>query len=249
MKKLLLLVFMLSAAAFSSYSQNLVLSNLQGNLPTNAFITQVGTPDSVELITYLYVKNTGASTINVFCKKVEVKKIDSVETTMCWAGGCYPSFVNVSPNAAPILSGQTITDFVGHYTWAGYSQPGFKPGESIVRWVFYNEANANDSASVTIKYTSWPVGLDEITSREGTLSAAYPNPAGETTRISYTLPEGSQGAIMIRNLVGATVQTEQLRSGSGTITFRTSSLNDGIYFYSLVVDGKPIQTKKLVVRH
>ena len=247
MKKLLLLVYLLSAVVFYGYSQSLVLSNTSGPLAANAILTQTGNHDSLELITYLYVKNISAQSINVLCKKVEVSAMDSVETTMCWAGGCYPSFVNVSPNAQPILAGQTISDFSGHY--GSTTGRGFKPGESVERWVFYNESNPGDSVCITVKYATWSVGVDEKNSRQGMLSNAYPNPANAKFTCNYSVPSGSTGTIIIRNLVGAAVQSEELPSGSGAVTIHTSGLSDGIYFYSLMLDGKVSQTKKLVVRH
>jgi len=247
MKKLFLLVYLLSIAAFYGYSQSLSLSNLQGPIVANSTIIQAGTPDSTELITYMNVKNTGTSTLNVFCKKVHVTMMDSVEVTMCWAGACYPSFVNVSPNSKPIDAGQIITDFVGHYSCM--TSHGFKSGESIVRWVFYDGANTNDSVSVTVKYTSFPLGVDDKIIHQGILSNIYPNPADATVSFSYAVPSGSQGTIVIRNLVGSMVQTEQVSDGSGKMTLNTASLNDGIYFCSLVLDGKISQTKKLVIKH
>ncbi len=247
MKRLLLLVYLLSIVAFYGYSQSLYLSNAQGPIIANSTITQAGTPDSLELITYLNVKNIGTHAVNIYCKKIYISQIDSVEVTMCWAGSCYPPFVNVSPNSQPIAVGQTITDFVGHY--GSVTGHGFKSGESIIRWVFYDATDRNDTVSVTVKYTSYPVGIQEKISLQGLLSNAFPNPAGATASFNYSVPSGSQGAIIIRNLVGAAVQTEQVISGAGKITVSTANLSDGLYFYSLMIDGKIIQTKKLVVKH
>ncbi len=247
MKRMFLLVCLLSVAAIYSYSQSLSLISHQGVVLTNSSVTQMGTPDSLELITYMDVKNITGNSINVYCKKVEVKMMDSVETTMCWAGGCYPSFVNVSPNGAPMAAGQTVTDFVGHY--GSTTGHGFKSGESIVRWVFYNEANPNDSVYLVVKYTSYPLGIEENNLRQGTLSNAYPNPADASASFSYSVPSGSTGSLVIRNLVGTTIQHEDVTAGAGSKTINTSGLNAGLYFYSLMVDGKISQTKKLVVKH
>ena len=142
MKKLLLLVYLLSIAAFYGYSQSLSLMTPQGTVVTNSFITQYGTYDSLELVTYLHVKNISAQDVNIYAKKIEIFLTDSVETTMCWAGGCYSASTFVSPNYASIPAGQTATDFSGHYsTTTGH---GFNLGESIVRWVFFNDENHND---------------------------------------------------------------------------------------------------------
>ena len=249
MKRLILSIVMFSFIAFYGYSQSISLSNLNGIIPPNATLTQAGTPDSSELLTFLNVKNIGTHTINVYCKKVQLSMLDSTEVELCWAGGCYPSFVFVSPNSQPINTGQTITDFSGHYNWVGTTQPGFKPGESVVRWVFFDSGNTNDSASVTIKYTSYIVGMEEANASQGFLSNAYPNPADANAFYSYALPSGSQGKIIIRNVLGTIMQTEQLSSGSGKLNINTARLSAGIYFYSLIVDGKITQTKKLIVTH
>ena len=123
MKRLILFVFVLSFLAFYGFAQSIVISNLSGVLPTNASCTQMGTHDCVELLTFFNVKTATSHTLNVFCKKVHLSMMDSTETTMCWAGGCYPSWVNVSPTSQAIEAGATQTDFVGHYSWTGTSQP------------------------------------------------------------------------------------------------------------------------------
>jgi hypothetical protein len=247
MKKVLLSVYLFSVVAFYGYSQSLTLSNQHGAIQPNAIIVQAGTPDSVELITYLNVKNISNATIKVFCKKVQLTMLDSTEMTMCWAGNCYPAPVNVSPFSQSINAGQTNTEFIGHYTQTAFSH--FKSGESVIRWVFYNQANVNDSASVTVKYTTYPLGIDESNGRQAVLSNAYPNPANAVAGFNYAVPSGSQARIVIRNILGSIVHSEQVSTGSGKISVNTANLTDGIYFYSLMLDGKNSQTKKLVVKH
>ncbi|MFL5788780.1 MAG: tail fiber domain-containing protein [Flavisolibacter sp.] len=73
-----------------------------------------------------------------------------------------------------------------------------------------------------------------------------PNPARTATSIGYSIPtnNGSAQLQLIDNL-GRTVKTIQLNS-SGRINLDLSSLSSGTYTYSLVVDGKVVETKKLV---
>jgi len=247
MKKLFLSLCLLSVVAIYGYSQSLSLSNIHGAIVANSTIIQAGTPDSVELTTYLYVKNNGSKTIDVLCKKSQLRMLDSAEVSLCWAGGCYQSGTNISPNAATMAAGQTITDFVGHYQQVSFNH--FMVGESVVRWVFYDRGNVNDSVSVTIKYTTYPLGIAESNSRQSTLSNIYPNPASIEAGCSYTLPSGSQGSILIRDMLGATVLTQVLPATTGKTVINTGNLNDGIYFCSLLVDGKISQTKRLIVKH
>lgn len=247
MKKLLFSIFLLSSVAIYGYAQSITLSNSNGPIAPNATIIQQGTPDSVELITYLNVKNETGSSLNVFCKKVEMIMLDSTEITMCWAGNCYPAATNVSPYAQAISPGQVNTEFVGHYTQTAFNH--FKVGESVVRWVFYDRDLTDDSASVTVKYTSYPLAVEETQAHQPVLSGIYPNPASGDVSCSYSLPGGSLGSILVRNMLGASVSTHPLPSANGKVTFSTANLNDGIYFCSLLVDGKIRQTQKLIVKH
>ena len=64
MKRMFLLVCLLSVAAIYSYSQSLSLISHQGVVLTNSSVTQMGTPDSLELITYMDVKNITGNSIN-----------------------------------------------------------------------------------------------------------------------------------------------------------------------------------------
>jgi hypothetical protein len=248
MKKLILFIYLLSIVAIYGYSQNISLSNSHGTIVSGSMIDQVGTPDSSELLTYLYVKNTGSKPISVLCKKYHLSLLDSTEVLMCWAGSCYGPETYVSPNEQLITSGQTIKDFVGHYasTKASFL---LNPGESLIRWVFYDSASPNDSASVTVKYTTYPLGIEDSKGNKGMLSNMYPNPASGNASCSYTLPSGARGAIVIRDILGSTLQTQVLPNDSGRFTVNTMNLSDGVYFCSLLVEGKVSQTKKLIVKH
>ena len=116
MKKIVIFFALIAGIAAVGFAQSLQLSNGKGILPSNGEIIQAGTPDSSELVTYIYVKNTGTTDKNVVCKKTQMMALDSTEVTMCWAGGCYPSTTNISPNAQLITPGQTNYEFLGHYT-------------------------------------------------------------------------------------------------------------------------------------
>jgi hypothetical protein len=76
-----------------------------------------------------------------------------------------------------------------------------------------------------------------------------PNPFGEETSISYFLPQGSiNAAISISNASGAEVKNITLtEKGNGRVILNLSGLNAGTYFYTLVVDGKRIDTKSMLV--
>ncbi|MFL5788419.1 MAG: hypothetical protein ACJ748_10225, partial [Flavisolibacter sp.] len=73
-----------------------------------------------------------------------------------------------------------------------------------------------------------------------------PNPAGNSTRIQYSIPSATNRAqLVLSNNLGQVIKTVPLNA-SGVINLDTSLLSSGVYNYSLIVDGKIIDTKKLV---
>lgn len=247
MKKILLSVWIISMVAVTVYAQNLSLSNAGGAIAPNATLIQTGTYDSVGLATSLNVKNTGTERIGVLCKKTELTMLNSTEISMCWAGQCYGPEVYISPEDQQIGAGETNTQFVAHYNQVEFNH--LPAGESVVRWVFYDRGNVNDSVSVTVRYITYGLGVGEQITADGMLSNIYPNPASGNAGLSYTVPSGMQGMIRFRNILGESVKTIILPPGTDKLTIDTREFSDGIYFYSLVVDGKVTRTKKLIVRH
>ena len=60
----------------------------------------------------------------------------------------------------------------------------------------------------------------------------------------------SSGIIKISNTNGQGIKSINLSAkNSGQITIQTNNLIAGTYFYSLIVDGKTIDTKKMVITH
>jgi hypothetical protein len=247
MKNRLLLFSILAMIVFAGYSQSLSLSNQNGPIVPNSIIIQPGTPDSVTLNTYIDITNTGNAPLNVLCRKTELNMIDSTRTFICWANFCYAPHIYVTPNTQSIGSGETYTGFKGIYAHDTYNF--FSVGESVVRWTFFDQDNLNDSVSVTVRYPTYPVSIGELYGSVSVLSAIYPNPVSFTANTEFTVPRGSQGSILIRDVVGAVVQTYLVPAGTGKIQMNVSNLSDGVYFCSLLIDGRPAHTRKLIVRH
>lgn len=81
----------------------------------------------------------------------------------------------------------------------------------------------------------------------GSLSQNTPNPVERTARIVYAVPAGAGHAhLLITDNLGRTVKSVSL-SKSGYVNIDVSSLSSGIYNYTLLVDGKITDTKKMEV--
>ncbi|MCB0728666.1 MAG: SBBP repeat-containing protein [Ignavibacteriae bacterium] len=78
----------------------------------------------------------------------------------------------------------------------------------------------------------------------------YPNPFNPYTYIRYEMPVQGNVQIEVYNINGSKVQTlvnEKKESGNHEIEFNGSNLSSGIYFYKFSINGKLINTKKLIL--
>lgn len=77
---------------------------------------------------------------------------------------------------------------------------------------------------------------------------AYPNPASNQVSFDYTLSDQTINAyIRVHNLLGTVVKETRLDYFSGKLILDVCDLNEGFYFYSIVVNNEVIDTKRLVI--
>ncbi|MEO1654675.1 MAG: hypothetical protein AAFU64_14105, partial [Bacteroidota bacterium] len=96
--------------------------------------------------------------------------------------------------------------------------------------------------------------LGQKTEEESPTSQLFqnqPNPLDQSTRIPYRLAEEVQEAlILITDWQGKEVKRYILEaSGEGEIHLQTERLASGLYLYSLVIDGKLSDTKRMLIKH
>jgi len=80
------------------------------------------------------------------------------------------------------------------------------------------------------------------------LSDPIPNPAKDEVRFDYTLPKGNNASIKIFDAM-RTTQVEELTLGdsSSSLQLNLKNFHSGIYVIKLVVEGRPLVTKKLSI--
>jgi len=81
------------------------------------------------------------------------------------------------------------------------------------------------------------------------LEQNVPNPFNENTSIKYYIPENINYAqIIFTDMQGRIIKTVDIKqTGHGQLKVYVANLSQGIYQYSILVDGKVIDTKKMVV--
>ncbi len=90
-------------------------------------------------------------------------------------------------------------------------------------------------------------GSRSVTTVTGMLGQNVPNPAHSSVRISYSLPSGAgRGQLLLTDAAGKAIKAVPL-AASGVVDLNTALLASGTYTYSLMVNGKILETKKLAV--
>lgn len=100
-------------------------------------------------------------------------------------------------------------------------------------------SNTNNTTDITLE------GIDGASLKQNA-----PNPFGGNTSIEYSLPRNfSNASIQIFNAQGALMRKVGLpqTAGVGVLNIKAKELAPGEYVYTLVVDGKIIDTKKMIL--
>lgn len=80
------------------------------------------------------------------------------------------------------------------------------------------------------------------------LGQNVPNPFSERTIINFNVSGFTNAQIIVFDLNGRTVLSRSIeKKGQGSIVINGFELDSGMYLYSLVVDGKEIDTKRMIL--
>jgi len=99
------------------------------------------------------------------------------------------------------------------------------------------------SAKATINIETY----DLSSKNASLLEQNTPNPFSGQTNISYTIPENAgKAALVFYDSAGRLIGSHSITArGKGLLTLTSGSLSAGIYSYTLIIDGKIIDSKKL----
>ena len=80
-------------------------------------------------------------------------------------------------------------------------------------------------------------------------SNAYPMPASDVVNFDYSFNSDVNSAMVaVYNMMGQEVLRSDISGMSGKHSLNVSDLADGVYFYSLIVNGKTEKSNKLIIR-
>lgn len=226
-------------------AQVLVLSNDTGNIPNGGIIEVTGDTSSGTIIkAKIKITNTSQNSLDIKVRKIENSIISGTKNYFCFNDHCYAPSVYVSPSILMLEPGATDTSFVGEYNPQGHL------GMSSITYSFFNIDFPYDSAWVEVHYIALPMSINENHIAENKFSNPYPNPAKSYTVFSYQFTDDvCEVKFVLRNLLGNKIKEFSIKDKENKFILDTSGLRGGMYFYSVIIDGELLLTRKLVVHH
>lgn len=77
----------------------------------------------------------------------------------------------------------------------------------------------------------------------------YPNPAKDYLTVEYDVLFVKEAKLQIYNSIGAVVYTKTLVEKKDNLRIPVSEYKNGLYFCSLQIDGKLLNTRKILINH
>ena len=202
-----------------------------------------------EYIANMLVRNNTSGDLAVKLRRETLEMPDGTQNFICW-GSCFGPGVDESPNSVTIGANATSVEweFGGHYMPKMEYEDPFVPGTARIKYIFFVEGNEADNVSFIAKFHISGVSVDEIAEKV-VFSNAYPNPANTIVSIDYDLNSINMPAqVAVYNMLGQNVINQNIENNAGKLQFSVADLNEGIYFYSIIVGSQTVETKKLLVR-
>ncbi|MEO0584744.1 MAG: tail fiber domain-containing protein, partial [Bacteroidota bacterium] len=153
----------------------------------------------------------------------------------------------VNPIANPIYDNEDPANFkVEEYIGLDYVQ--FIPIlTAAIQELQQEVATLKSQLADTKEYQGDAIGLN-IPGEKAILFQNEPNPFAESTTIRYQLPDQFERATLyIFDMQGKQVKAYEGLNERGEVEILGSSLDAGMYLYSLIVDGQEMDTKRMIL--
>jgi hypothetical protein len=234
MKKLSLLLIIMVTAIYG-FSQS--ISIISG-------ATEIWCTDTSSCSITATIKNISGTTKTVKCKRTIISMSQGNTNYFCFAGTCYSPPTRVSGSSAIMAPDSTNSSFIG------YLSDSASTCDDTVSYCFFNVNDTLDETCFTVVYHFRPTGISQVLPANTTMLSVYPNPVDFEATFQYSLPKDINSAtVTVMNMLGNKVGEYELDISKNKAVISTADLSNGIYFYSLEVDGRVISTKKMMVSH
>jgi len=241
-KRTTLLLLLLIPVSFLFSQEYEFYENQSGNwvkIENGSMLTRSCTVNSDGIDEFFGVKNISTGSRMVWARKQRRYMAPEVNDSYCW-NGCMQSYDSLSYKYLLMEPGKLIVNqFDVHF------RPGSKTGNTLISYSFFDRSHLADSGFIQILYVINPVGIDETEWLTRAVSAT-PNPASGMIRFSG-ISNLFIGFLTLVNLVGQEIISLPVSAGHTEVTFNSSGLPSGIYFYFLQKNGSKGPVRKLMI--
>ncbi len=232
--KLFLLFFLFFTFSTSTFSQSFVLLNAELEKSVAA---------GTETKTSLQIKNISKKPIRLAIKSFSSEGNIDASFQVCIHGKCWDYITDMA--AIELAPGQ-LTEELSIKFRAGYEN-----NSQDLTLNFYNVDNPGETLLHTFRFSVKDhFSNGTFFSKEGLkVSNAYPNPVSSFATIDYNMtPTNTSASVVIHDLLGNKMMEIPLEKSEISLKVPADALENGIYFYSLHINGNRVATKKMVVK-
>lgn len=233
-KALLLALFLLFCAAAAVQGQGFEVLPLQ-----DSYRGQIGEIVKVPV----RFKNTTDKTITLIIRKAGGELGSTQRAFFCFDNNCLDQ--KIEDYIVKVDPGQTLN------TFQVALDAGLAAGESSVQYVVFNRAQPGQLLEFTLNYTVEEKAekANIYDSRFITLHDVYPNPVSDNATVVYKiLNDRVKAQLRLHNLLGNVVADYDLSPQETQLRLRVDDLSEGIYFYTLYLEGESVVTRKLIIK-
>ena len=183
--------------------------------------------------------------MRVICRKIENNVIDGTMNYICFGQCLLPETYETEPipvspdDEEPLL-------FSAHYT-AAEDYTTVLGQEQSMTYEIWNAANPDEKFVINVIFKYSLEDVAEVAAAN--VFSAYPTPATDVVNFDYDLSGSvNSAAVAVYNMMGQEVMRSDLNGMSGKLSMNVSGLSEGVYFYSLVINGKTEKSSKIVIK-
>ena len=120
------------------------------------------------------------------------------------------------------------------------------PGTYSVTLFEQNTAGCTAVATSAIGAYACTTGIPDLLSEFSDIRL-FPNPANQKATLAYNFPSNKEINLFIYNQLGQLVLQQNLSSASNSNTINVNPLADGVYTYSVTLNGLPVKHDKFLI--
>ena len=187
---------------------------------------------------------TANENVNLVAKVEVIQNVEGTYNMIC-LDQCYAPGITITPVVN--FNEGDAKDFAMHYSAEDpYNLEGVLGQEQVMRYYLYEEGS-HDQFIVNVIFKYSLDGIEDYNSAK-VFGNVYPVPARDVVNFDYNFASSENAEVAIYNMMGQEVLRNSINGMSGKLSINVSDLSDGVYFYSLIVNGVVEKSNKLVIR-